>query len=218
MTPDRVKYPRTFHLSWSLGATDDDKTHSDADILVMFGGKEVVVTEKLDGENTTIYADGYCHARSMDSAHHVSRGWVKALAARVALDLPTGWRVCGENLFAKHSIGYEALPSYFMVFGIYDENNNALSWDDLVEWCELLGLSTVPVLYRGVWDEKAVRALYPSASKFGAEAEGYVVRIAEGYAYEDFVSSMAKFVRANHVRTEGHWMHSSVVPNVLVSE
>lgn len=43
-----VKYGRTFHLPWSPGAHDDDKTLSDAS---QFEGKHVVITKKMDGEN-----------------------------------------------------------------------------------------------------------------------------------------------------------------------
>ena len=52
-----TKYPRTWHLpdSPNRGA-DGDHAHAD---YSTFEGREVVVTEKLDGENTTIYADGY---------------------------------------------------------------------------------------------------------------------------------------------------------------
>jgi hypothetical protein len=213
----RTKYPRTYHLPWSLGATSDDKTHSEAAVEAMFAGREIVVTEKMDGENTTVYADGYLHARSIDSSNHPSRNWAKAQVAPALLgNLPAGWRVCGENLYAKHSLGYEALPTYFMVFAIYDEQNRCLSWDETVEWCELLGLTPVPVLYRGPWDEAAVRACYTGKSQCGAEGEGYVVRVAGSFAYGEFSSSVAKFVRANHV-VEGseHWAHAALVPNRL---
>jgi len=43
-----VKYPRTPHLPWSEGASEDDIQLINAE---MFEGKNVVVTEKLDGEN-----------------------------------------------------------------------------------------------------------------------------------------------------------------------
>jgi hypothetical protein len=207
------KYPRTYHFPWSPGATSDDKVHQDVEAL--FSGREVVTTEKLDGENTTIYADNYCHARSIDSAHHPSRAWVKALAAQVGPDLPEGWRVCGENLFAKHSLGYDKLETYFYVFGIYDQDNRCLSWDETVEWAALLGLQTVPVLYRGPWDADAIQALWTGKSVVGEEGEGYVVRVACGFAYEDFARSTAKYVRCGHVTTENHWMKQTVVPNSL---
>ena len=66
----RNKYGRTFHLPFSLGQTDDDKTLKDCS---MFEGKNVVATVKVDGENSTYYSDGYFHARSLDSKSHESR-------------------------------------------------------------------------------------------------------------------------------------------------
>ena len=43
----KCKYPRTSHLPWSLGSTDDDKMLQSVDHFI---GQEVVVTVKLDGE------------------------------------------------------------------------------------------------------------------------------------------------------------------------
>ena len=208
------KYPRTFHLPWSLAATSDDKTHSEADVEDMFGGREVVVTEKLDGENTTIYGGGYTHARSLDSRGHVSRDWVRALAGQVGHNIPDGWRVCGENCFAKHSIGYDKLASYFYCFGIYD-GDTCLSWDETVDYATELELEMVPVLYRGIWDAELVKAAWTGRSAFGAVSEGYVVRLASAFRYENFSQSVAKFVRANHVQTDTHWMHQAIVANGL---
>lgn len=50
----RYKYPRTPHLPWSPGATKDDVRCINTEI---FTGKRVVITEKMDGENTTLYSD-----------------------------------------------------------------------------------------------------------------------------------------------------------------
>ena len=209
----RIKYPRTFHLPWSMGATFDDKTLKTPE---QFYGKEVVVTEKLDGENTTIYDDGYVHARSLDSRSHESQAWVRALAARLRHDIPRGWRVCGENMFAKHSLSYDKLATYFYVFAIYDENNYCLSWDDTVQWASLMGLTTVPTLYRGPWNEVRVRACYTGKSRVGREGEGYVVRVASGFPYRAFSRSLAKFVRADHVQPDAkHWKLQRVVPNKI---
>lgn len=105
----RYKYPRTLHLPWSESVQSDDKMVSSCQ---HFEGKEVVVTEKMDGENTSIYCDGI-HARSLDSRHHPSRSWVKGLQARIGWQIPEGWRLCGENVYAVHSIRYDDLESYF---------------------------------------------------------------------------------------------------------
>ncbi len=59
------KYGRTYHLPMSPGATKDDKIVSD--LSGLFGAAEVVITKKMDGENTTIHARG-CHARGPTAA------------------------------------------------------------------------------------------------------------------------------------------------------
>jgi len=216
MTTNRLKYPRTFHAPWTLEKTADDKTHSPADMQAMFEGREVVVTEKLDGENTTIYPDGTTHARSLDSAFHPSRAWIRKFAAEVGYQIPEGWRLCGENMFALHSIGYDKLPSYFMLFHIFNEANDALSWDEVEEYAEMLGCITVPVLWRGIYDEEAIKACWSGISQYGTESEGYVIRVADRFSFEDFGRSTAKMVRAGHVQTDEHWMDKAVVPNGVI--
>jgi hypothetical protein len=98
-----VKYPRTHHLPWSPGVGPNDQVATALDEFVDADGRpvDVVVTEKLDGENTTLYRD-YLHARSLDSRTHPSRDWVKGFWAQLAGDIPDGWRICGENLWATH--------------------------------------------------------------------------------------------------------------------
>ncbi|MCP2357423.1 putative kinase [Nonomuraea thailandensis] len=202
----RVHYPRTSHLPWSPGATPDDVRAGD---LSGLRGREVVVTEKLDGENTTLYADGL-HARSPDSGHHPSRAWVKGLQGRIGGRIPAGWRVCGENLYARHSIAYQGLDSWFYGFSVWD-GDRCLGWDRTVAFLRGLGIPAPPVLWRGVFDERALRGLRLDLER----QEGYVVRAAEGFAREEFAGRVAKWVRREHVRTDTHWMHAAVVPNGL---
>ena len=209
----RVKYPRTFHLSWSPGVGADDRTVEDPD--KMFAGVEVVVTEKMDGECTTMYRD-YLHARSVEGAPHPSRDRVRSLHGAIAHDIPEGWRLCGENLYAVHSTSYGGLPSHFLLFSIWDGRNRCLSWDETVLWAELLGLHVVPVLYQGPWDRAAVRLLDDvSESRFGGEREGYVVRRADRFHYGAFRRSVAKYVRRGHVTTDDHWLHKEMIVNKL---
>ena len=201
-----VKYPRTPHLPWSPGATADDiRMH---DLSTLREG-EIVITRKMDGENTSIYRDGL-HARSRTSSGGEDRDWVKRLQSSIAHEIPPGWRICGENLFAVHSIAYEDLDSYFLGFSVWDEKNVCLSWDDTVEWFSLLGVTSVPVLYRGPWDIDVIRGMDAPAGR-----EGYVVRSASSFPYSRFTANIAKWVRPNHVTTDDHWRHSKLTKNKL---
>lgn len=205
-----VRYPRTYHLPWSPGATDDDRVLPD---VRHFEGQAVVVTAKMDGEQTTLYTD-YLHARSPDRdsvwSRHPARSWVANLHSQVGWKIPPGWRVCGENLYARHSIHYHHLPAWFLVFSVWNEQNVCLSWAETVEWAALLELQTVPVLYAGPWDEARIRSLYQPAWA-GDELEGYVVRRAGAFAYGAFRQAAAKYVRAGHDQTRAHWWQGQAV-------
>jgi hypothetical protein len=206
----RVKYPRTNHLPWSPGVNDDDRVMQDTS---RFEGKRVIVTKKMDGENTTMYCD-HIHARSIDSRGGEDRAWVKQLWASIAHNIPQDWRICGENLWAEHSIHYADLPSYFLGFSVWDERNVCLSWDDTLQYFELLDIIPVPVIYDGIWDESKIRALEKSLT--WDQDEGYVVRLADSFTYGQFKESIAKFVRKGHVQTTKHWRASrSFTPNEL---
>lgn len=205
---DYVKYPRTLHLPWSQCINDDDRVMHD---MSGWEGENVVVTAKMDGENSSIYRD-YIHARSVDGRSHPSRNLLKAFAARWQHDLPEGWRVCGENLYARHSIHYDDLPHHFMGFSVWTDRNVCLPWEDTLEYFDLLGITPVPVLYRGAYDEKLIQGLWSESQR--DTLEGYVIRRAGSFSYGDFSRSMAKFVRSSHVQATKHnWQMQAIVPN-----
>ena len=210
MQQDRFKYPRTMHLLHSPNPQNDDRQIENMD---GFKGKEVCISIKYDGENTNIYPD-LIHARSIDSKQHESRTWVNAFAKTFQIEIPKGWRICGENMYAKHSIHYNNLESYFYGFSIWNEKNFCLSWDETIEWFKLLGITPVRVLYRGVYDEQNM----PWDSFIKDDDEGYVMRITDSFHYDDFEKYVAKYVRKNHVQTSEHWMNQQVIKNKLIGE
>ena len=205
-----TRYQRTYHLPWS-NMTKDDRMLPDTS---QFEGEEVVVTVKLDGANVTLYPD-YIHGRSVKPLAGRDSGMVKALHAQIRHDIPQGWRLCGENLYAKHSIFYQSLAAYFQLFSVWDDRNECLSWDETLEWAALLGLTPVPVLYRGLWDAAKVSALYRPQYD-GSDMEGYVVRLARRFSYGAFRRSTAKFVRPNFAAGR-HNYHQALEVNELAS-
>jgi RNA ligase len=206
-----VKYPRTYHLPWSAGRTDDDKTLGSTE---HFNGRMVVVTEKMDGENTSLYSD-YFHARSLDGNSHWTQDWLKSFHSKFAYEIPSGWRICGENVYAEHSIAYDNLESYFYGFSIWDDKNVCLDWDTTLGYFDILGIKHVPVLYEGIWDEDVIRNIQLDFDK----QEGYVVRVRESFSYFGFKDSVAKYVRKGHVQEDsGHWKSGDIGVNGLVDD
>lgn len=231
-----VKYPRTPHLPFSPGFSEDDRVLPNMDHFV---GKRVIVTLKMDGENTTCY-EKYLHARSINSGTDLTRHWMVNFHQRFNYLIPEGWRVCGENLYAKHTIKYTGLKTYFYVFSIWDDKDMCLSWDDTIFWAMMfensmqtdgmltgptklldrsqLIMPVVPVLYDGIWDEEKIKNLYRPEID-GNQMEGFVVRTADSFHYSQFRRNVAKYVdgkfREHLNNSHGHWRHSALEKNVL---
>jgi hypothetical protein len=100
----RVRYPRTYHLPWSPGATDDDRMLPD---VRAFEGQEVVVTAKMDGEQTTMYTD-YLHARapSIGAAIRRAVGWPTSMPRSAG-----GFRRVGASAARTSSPGIRSTTS-----------------------------------------------------------------------------------------------------------
>ncbi|WP_298976104.1 RNA ligase family protein [uncultured Roseobacter sp.] len=203
------KYGRTFHLPTSPGVGSDDKIVQELSHLQ--GAQEVVFTEKMDGENTTIFAGG-CHARSPDSGYHASRDWMKAYAACISPSLADDERIVGEYLFAKHSVSYDELPSYFLGFA-WIVGNEVQGWDETLSRFEELGIKSVPVLDRGQFDECTVRSVLEGLNL--ENQEGFVVRSASSFFESDMAMHIAKYVREGHVQSDTHWTKAEIVKNGL---
>lgn len=207
----RKKYPRTYHFPWSLGVQSDDKIIKD---FSHFVGKIIIVTEKLDGENTTLYPD-YYHARSIDSLFNFTRAWVANMHAGIKYNIPKNMKLVGENMWGKHSIDYPdgVLQGYFYLFSIWEELENGedycLDYDTMVEYAELLELPMPKVLYRGEFCEKTLRDLAINLDT--NTSEGYVVRTVEGFHRKDVDKHLAKWVREGHVQPNSdHWLKNAV--------
>jgi hypothetical protein len=205
-----IKFPRTSHFSWSPGLSKNDRQLPNNEILI---NKEVIVSLKLDGENTGLTREK-CHARSLNSGDHPSRHWVKSLWSKIRYDIPENWHIFGENVFAKHSIFYNQLTSFFYVFAIINEKEVCLSWQKTEEYAKMLELETVPILYQGIWDIEEVKKCYSGKLFFGGEQEGYVVRNAEKFEFKKWSENAGKYVRKNHVQTDDFWMRNWI-PNKL---
>jgi hypothetical protein len=206
MKAPRNKHPRTYHFKWSKGIQSDDKVIKN---LSRFIGQEVVATIKMDGENTSLYTD-YSHARSLDSRHNFTRDWVKKLHSVIRHQIPENISLTGENLWAEHAIRYPDgfLEGYFYLFAVWEDGDTCLSYDDLVMYADLLDLPTPKVVFRGIFDEEALKKITDELDT--SLYEGIVVRLAKSFKREEFSESVVKYVRADHVQVDAeHWLKNA---------
>jgi hypothetical protein len=200
-------------VPFSPGATKDDKKLKDG-WFEYYRGKEIVFTEKLDGENSCLCQKGVfarSHGAETRSPWSINLWGDNGLYWKVKGLIDDDLLIFGENLYGEHSIHYEKLRDYFHVFACYNETTDKWwSWDDVKFVSKVLDVPHVPTLWRGIAEsEDQIRELIiqtmnmPSA--YGNTKEGVVIRLANEFDGEDFPNYVCKYVRANHVQTDEHW-------------
>ena len=207
-----MKYPRTYHLPYSPGATKDDKKLQDG-WFKNYIGQEIVITAKLDGENIHMNQKG-CYARS--DGNVTTSPWSRniwdpqeGLYWKIKQYIGDDETIYGENLYGEHSIHYNKLTDYFHLFAVND-GVNWYSWDDVKMMADIMNIPTVPELWRGrIYNENELQKLvekYVHESEwYGDTREGVVVRRTDSFKIEDFYKYVCKWVRKDHVTTDEHW-------------
>lgn len=211
------KYPRTPHLPWSPGGTSDDKKIKSIDYFL---DKNIIIPEKMDGSNVCLQSNN-CFARSHSSQpNHPSFDAFKSLHSQVKHLIPDNLQIFGEWLFAKHSIYYDNLPSWLMIFGVRDlKNKTWASWEEVALWGQELKVATVPLLFEGAAPDKEdklinlINNFTDQKSSLGEAREGIVIRLSGSFSDIDFSKSIAKWVRKDHVQTDDHWKHQQIIKN-----
>lgn len=193
--PKHYPYPRTAHIEGS-NIVDDDEAVSNSSCKSMIQSADcVVVQEKVDGTNVGVHFEEdwvpVCQKRSgvIGQGEHEQyvrfRDWVYGQVEDLWTCLNTRYVLYGEYLLAVHGVSYDALPSFFLAFDVWDKQDKCwLSWDrmqKLLEPCQGR-ISCVPLLSRN-WngDLKELEALVQK-SKFSTTetAEGVYIRFEKG--------------------------------------
>ncbi len=200
------KYFRTYHWPKSEALGSDDKF---TQFPHHFVGREIIITEKLDGGNTCLF-NGEVYARSTDQPSR--DGWMGMVRKYHA------WKTLpyvdivfyGEDIAAEHSIRYAVHEDEtFYLFAVREEDR-FLAWDDVEFYAQEINVPTVPVIFRGDFtDEASLTAFLQSEIKkpsiLGSEREGFVIRHPEEFAAGKADQHVIKYVRKNHVQTDQHW-------------
>lgn len=215
MTDEFFRFPHTPHIAW-LGTVSPrgDKVMSPAEAAGLLAGP-VVVEEKLDGANLgfSVGPDGALRAQNRGQYLEAPyRGqfqrlseWLALHGAGLAAALGEHLIAFGEWCAARHSLDYEALPDWWLLFDVYDRHarrfwntarRNALASD--------LGLTVVPRIAEGKQTVASLRQLVQTQpSRFRAGSlEGIVVRREDAGR----LLQRAKLVRPDFTQAIGsHW-------------
>ena len=209
------RYPRTPYWPWS---PSNPPVHRFCPSAERFVGREIVVTEKLDGACTALHngnaltRDGSGNAApwlQMARKHHA---WKTS-----GLDVV----IYGEDLMAVHSITYEPIreSETLRAFAALRDGRFA-SWNELTALTDELSIPRAPLLFRGIM--RNIRQLHDlimeaheRPSELGGAREGVVVRTADSFPEDEFSLNVCKSVRRQHVRSETHWRRNWQRANIL---
>lgn len=183
------RFPHTPHLAWlAEGTPRDDKVLSPAEAQALLVG-EVVIEEKVDGANLGISVGQDGTLRIQNRGQYLVApytGQFERLAKWVATHEDVLFDTLGEHLIlfgewcaARHSVAYDSLPDWFLVFDVYDRSAGrfwSTSRHDALARC--MGLCMVPVLSRERTSLARLESLVQSAESHfrRGPVEGIVVR------------------------------------------
>lgn len=214
------RFPHTPHLAWlGEGTPRDDKVLSANEVEELLAG-DVVVEEKLDGANLglSLALDGSLRAQNRGQylvephAGQFSRlpTWLAQHGETLRAVLKPNLILFGEWCAARHSLGYTALPDWFLLFDVYDRTvarfwssprRNALAYT--------ADLATVPQLLQGKTTLIALKQLVATHSSHYREGvlEGIVIRRESS----EWCEARAKLVRMDFTQAIGtHWSKRTI--------
>ncbi|TGZ85236.1 hypothetical protein EX30DRAFT_300966 [Ascodesmis nigricans] len=238
------KFPRTKHLLNLGSATRDDLVISEDDQSRIFNsGIYGVITEKVDGANMGFSLDSNGEILVQNRSHYIPissaiaataeqmqfaklPNWVDVNREKLMRVLrphgerfPERWMLFGEWMYAVHSIRYNALPSLFVAFDLYDRlEHRFLPFMDMRERVHAAGLEVVPVVYNGEVKEEVLRELVNGDSGYVGEREGVVVRFGKRGEGERGKVVREGFMRDEEGEEVRHWRKREVRRNVVRME
>ena len=225
MTTGFFRFPHTPHLAWlGSGSPRDDKVLSGAEVQGLLAG-DVVVEEKVDGANLgfSFEETGRLQVQSRGQFLTEPYGgqfarlsqWIRLHGDSMTEFLKPHWIGFGEWCAARHSLDYDRLPDWWLMFDLYDgDSRSFLPTASRNTFAEQAGLATVVELFRGRTTLPTLERLLMSAkSRYRTGAlEGIVVRSE---------SPIGRGVRAKLVRPDfaqsiqRHWRSRRIEWNSL---
>ena len=228
MTDAFFRFPHTPHLIWLGDAMPrDDKVLSNAEVKELLAG-DVVVEEKVDGANLGFSFDETGQLQAQNRGQYLRlpysgqfsklSQWRAIHDDALSRSLQTGWISFGEWCSARHSLSYDRLPDWWLLFDIYDRRHQRfLSTSARNTFARKAGLVTVVELFRGrIGMRELQRLLMDAPSRYRAgPLEGLVVRSEIAGA----LRARTKLVRPDFTQAiDQHWRSRPLEWNQLDSE
>ncbi|XP_065054389.1 uncharacterized protein LOC135683141 [Rhopilema esculentum] len=234
---DLVKFPRTRHLldAGGNGVSRDDLLMTAKEAIAFLKGKVVSVEEKVDGANLGFSVNKNNEIRAQNRSHFVIsnshqqfstlEAWISRHSASLLRVLEHGkFILYGEWAYAKHSIFYTRLPSYFVAFDIYDtDNGHFVSRKTRDKMLNGTGIATVPLIVEKEFRSPGELLPYleaPSAY-YDGPVEGIYLRVDEdtqdNHKAENSGTLLqrAKIVRPDFLQQiEEQWTRQKFVKNI----
>lgn len=220
MKTDFFRFPHTPHIAWlGEGTPRDDKVLSPAEAQSLLAD-EVVVEEKLDGANLgfSVAPDGSLRAQNRGqylTEPHVGQfsrlsSWMAQHSDALLGALSPDLILFGEWCAARHSLDYDTLPDWFLVFDVYDRQASAF-WSTARRnlLAQAVGLNTVPQLLQGRTTLPALKEVVSSTRSHFRDGplEGVIVRSES----DTWSHARAKLVRPDFTQAiEAHWRKRAI--------
>lgn len=207
-----------------FGMPKNKRCLTSAEVQALLGGA-VTIEEKVDGANAGVirHKQGF-HLQKRGSLVGTSEheqfqffhNWANYQNYDKLMGLPKGYIVYGELMFAVHSIFYDRLPDYFLVFEVWN-GQRYLSRAERDAFCDKYGFHQVPLLAEGHFNIGELAELIPATSAFGDTIEGIVVK---RYRKKQKERLVGKIVRPEFIKKmdeSEHWTKYNIKRNLLVS-
>lgn len=224
------EYPKILHLPHAPNMAKGDSAASHEEAFVVFGNKNVVIEEKLDGSNCAItIVDN--HPVIRNRTHILKKGFVKDTPAKQQFRPIWGWFyenkdkfemlasklgfmpvIYGEWMVAVHGIRYDQLFDYFLAYELYDpENQISLPQNEArLSLCQA-GFSLPPLLHEGKFDsyEYLIQLTeQPSSQSSCDQREGLVIKVSDNKK----ITHRFKMVRPGFVQGQ-YWSDEQITKN-----
>lgn len=221
------RFPHTPHIKWlAEGSPRGDKILSQPEIAELLSGV-VTVEEKVDGANVGISFDSVGQIRIQNRGQYLmtplhgqfSRmsAWLAEHEEGIRRVLKKDTILFGEWCVAVHSVAYDRLTDWFLLFDVYDLGERRFfSVDRRNELGAESGLAVVPEIQRGeIRLSELLDMLAENESRLGSDGlEGIVVR-KDSF---DWNLARGKLVKSGFVQAmETHWSRAPLRWNRLSS-